>query len=420
LDKGVDEFLKKICRKLCEKLFEHSVDRCVAANRDQVQGKADSTLRRIRLHQRVQDYCQRHKDRFWLLYYPLAQKAIRFQCRKGGDLEERCVEYVSDRILKHLRNFDASQKTEIFEEVRAVLIEGREVSKHRELVCHYVKKIQKDYRNKKIKAEQLKILLDSDIGECRERKDEVLQSALCYGALLSAEETVRLIAKGSPRCEEALRSAVYNELLTMEQFASYIKKTVYSRAVDFFRSKESEWIASDTLDEKADEWDEEALLSEETPHLAILKPEYRLINKLRYGFALDASEFIQVFYSLDYHPEGYGEFFDAEERFYLRLRSVYGLSDDEIEIRSMDVDSIRQSLEEKITRLRENPPVESYIDKEGEIKREIFLKLLYQEPMSSKEIGVILGFTSRQIDKKIENSKKQLKKKNDENGSTLS
>jgi DNA-binding CsgD family transcriptional regulator len=230
------------------------------------------------------------------------------------------------------------------------------------------------------------------------------------------------------------------ELLEKEKFVGYIKQPIQSRFLDFVKSKtytneiiynveraedkdnynDKEEIVTNHIksNERKEEIEkreneEERFKYENIKEKKIelifknLSNEDKVIYKLKYGVRLDNREFLSLTYHLNYIKSVVLDDFNSSEKVYIRFSILYGIEDDSEHFSILeDIDKIKKSISKKISNYRGKLESHSYI----EIKEQIFLKLIYSEPLSAKEIGSIYNLTPRQVDKRVENIKNKLKK----------
>ena len=404
-------FVEKICTGICSNTFENSNSSCIQKHTEN-RTNTTSTLQQIELQKEIIQYCQIHKNRFWILYYTRTQSEIEKICRKCAGQQDKCKNYILDKIVKHIKTFNTEQESVVFAEVRTVLQNNMESTEG--IVNHYVQKLHNCYVKKNRSIDQSIALVENALEHCEDVRyeeflDPVLDACKTYSVSMSLEEIMVLAFKDDTAKVQSFNLHLYEELLQLEKFANYIKKVIQSRFIDFTRSKASELIVSDELEEHMIEEETETEEEYDEALLQTLNEEQTLISKLKYGFRLDNKEFVTVIIKLGYEDVDLLKDLTSEEKFYIKLVTKYALADDSEQLKHFDVPTLQNSIHIKITQERERLQSHSYSEYEESEKKEIYFKLLYAEGMNSKEMGLIFDLTAKQIDKKIENSKKKLK-----------
>lgn len=402
------EILKKFCRKACFHTFENSESGCIEKHANY---NKNTTLQKINLQKEIQTYCQTHKNRFWILYYPSVEKEIGYLCWKCGSQEDKCKDYFLDRVIKHIKAFDVSQESVVFKALRDLLYKQVQPTQNQEIVFIYADKIYKNYEYKSLDIQKASVLIENALEVCnnvdyKTMINTALEAHKAYKVEVKLKAFCLLAFNHDKSKEDDFSKYVLEELMHQEKFTAYMKKIIHSRFIDFTRSKSYELIVSDEIEvhqevNEVEEYDASLLQS--------LNQEQTVINKLKYGFKLDNKEFITVIIKLDYYEVDLLQDLTNEEKFYIKLMTKYALDDDSDQLEHFDVKSLKKSIHIKITQQREKLRSYSYSEYEESDKKEIYFKLLYAETLTSKEIAVIFDLTAKQIDKKIENSKKKLK-----------
>ncbi len=409
---SIINLVKKICQKICLNTFDNSESLCLEKHSISTSNTPNSTVEQVTLQKNIQTYCQTHKDRFWILYYPIVETEVKYLCRKCGSQEDKCKDYILDRVVKSMKAFDVTQESVVFKTLRLFLFEEQQPRQHQEIVFNYADKIHKNYKYKVFNEQKATVLVGNALEACNNpvynnALHTVLDAYKTYDVEIKLQEICLLAFHNEESIEKDFSKYILDELLHQEKFSTYIKKVVYSRFIDFTRSKSSELIVSDEIEvyveenESEEEYDDSLLQS--------LNEEQALLSKLKYGFKLDNKEFVTVIIKLEYKDIDLLQHLTSEEKFYIKLVTKYALKDDSDQLKYYDVPALKESIHIKITQERENLQSYSYSEYEESEKKEIYFKLLYAEALSSKEMGLIFNLTAKQIDKKIENSKKKLK-----------
>lgn len=417
MSKHISLMLQKFCQTLCADLFVRSYEQCLdKATEIDPANASTPTHAIITAKKLLSEFCQAHKDRFWLLYYRHAQKKIAIECRKCGVQADNCQAYVLDRIEKPMQTFDEQSSSEIFLQVRRYLQDSEpKCDEATEIVRYYCTKIKRRYTQQPIEYNEAEVLLDTALQACHCQEHtkvmkQILNGYKIYSAKVVLKELVDHTAQYTSCGQQPLSYCVYDGLINQEKFIAYISKVIKHRVIDFTRSRVYSEVVSDEITEKASTIEDSDEIESESEWIDLLSEEQALIYKLKYGLKLNNREFLTLFYRLDYKVTGLVDMLSNEEKFYIQMISKYGLEDDSTHLYSLDVASIKASLEKKIARYKERL-LHSASHRSGDSeKEEIFLKLLYREPLSAREIGVIFGLRAKQVDKKIENSKKKIQR----------
>lgn len=412
---SVREMVKTLCRTLCANTFEKSEAQCLEKFANVPPSTLhDSVHYAIGIKKELQHFCKTHKNRFWILYYRYAEEKTLSECRRCGAQADRCHDYILDRILKHIKAFDVMRESEVFGQVRQCLL-GEPHEAQSDIVRHYTVKIKKTYTQKATPCDEAEALFENAFETCDEmerlgRLRRIVSGYRTYGSSIVLEELLAQTAAYTAEAEKRLRPCIYNELIHQEKFRAYISKPIRDRLIDFTRSRAYTEVVSDEIEiYQSAQTDEADFDSGEW--IDLLSEEQALIYRLKYGFELDNRAFLTVVNRLDYKDADLISVLSNEERFFIQMVSKYALEDDSEYFAHMDVPAIKASIERKIAKQRESAYRKSYSDYSDSEKKEIYLKLLYKEPLSAKEIGMIFGLSAKQVDKKIENSKKKIKRK---------
>lgn len=407
MQKALD-LLRHFCRQLCANSFENSEESCVATHESGLK-KAAATSQTIELSRRIQQFCQTHQNRFWILYYRAAEKKTAYVCRTCGSEADRCRDYVLDRIVKHIKAFDITRESEVYAQARQALSNGIQCEG---VVRGYVDRIRAAYETKRHDVQTGVALVENalhphDDETLSVRVIRVLDHYKTYQVSIVLKKVVMQSVGEDETAYRGLQNALYEELLHLEKFYTYIAMPVKTRVIDFTRVKGHEPLLSDALDEH--------ILEEETEEaksdlLRLMDGEAALLYKLKYGFTLENHEFVELIIRLDYENEEIIEVLSHEERFYIQLVTKYGLKPDSDFLRQYDISALERSISEKISVQREKLLSCSYKHTQTEGKEEVYFKLLYTEPLSSAEMGMLFGLSAKQIDKKVENAKNRIRK----------
>jgi len=407
------KYIKQLCNKLCANSFENSKDACILHIGRKSYPNVLTTLEKLNLKNNIETFCKTQHNRFWLLYYRITENKVDFKCGSCGVHADKCRDYVLQRVVKHIKAFNIDQESSVFLRVRILLNEEAQEEYSEEIVRFYTKKIKSNYASKTFEVQNAIAILDNIKQLQKDKKFHTKLTKICdgykvYNTSIVLKEVIEQSVDYDEKEELKVRPLVYEELLHLVKFEAYISPVVKTRMIDFTRQTKHHPVVSDELEAQVDEAEE--VLDEESIVLQNLKSEEILMNKLKYGFKLVNREFLTVIAKLDYGSEELLSTLSNEEKFYIKLVTQYDLESGSKHLEFMDIGSIERSINQKILLQREKCQVHSYSDIEEDIKKEIYIKLLYVETLSSKEMGVIFDLTAKQIDKKIENSKKKLKR----------
>jgi len=404
MNSNIDEFIKDICDGECGEYFESSKAYCSALIKEALPPQLLSLTELDRVTQikiariaspLIRKNNQIDKNRFWILYYRLAEYLIELKCSqcKSHNQSLMCAEYILDRTIRHIKIFDVYRESSIFQKVRENLKANLTIhNNNNKIVTVYTQKINKRYTqdtidmyraNAFIENALLQIDIDTIDGYSQDR------------VILKKEFLNRF--KDSSYKKDIITLQLIEELLLMEllyeeKFFNYTNNHfIPKRFIDFIR-RDKPTPTPDLTDEN-DSTDIDNILKE-------IKKETQLILKLKSGISLSNREFIKLVYQLDYKEIDVWSYFTDEEHLEIKLYARNGLD-------------ISNRTDKKISTIREKLKSNSYINIERETKRVTLLKLIYEEEMKSKEIGLLLNFTEKQINKKIENVKNKMKKHKD-------
>jgi len=435
-------FIKTLCTKLCKNYFEKSSNACFS--HISIQDKLSlllkpSTTFEVKITRKIQTFCQATKNNFWLLYYRLSQNRIHFRCDKNHK-SNLCEEYILSRIVKYIQAFDREKESKVFEEVRAALTDKKSIEldiQSQEVVAHYIEKLTEQYDKKAFDFESGVTLIESAMLGQESSIKTLVEKRLQRYRVYQAPIVLKDLIYESLNSDEELKESTLIELLHREKFLNYIRRVIESRFIDFTRSSryskesikdmeapikkpinKSNYYDDDIenmlleIDKKTDYNSDniemgEAMDSESIENiLKLLSTEQQIIYKLKYAMRLNNREFLSLTHRLNYLDSELLDKFTPDERLYIKFSIDYEIEDNSSHFSMIDVPTIKKSISKKISNYRGELQSYSYI--EG--KEEIFIKLIYREPLSAKEIGIVFNLTSKQIDKKVENIKKRLQK----------
>ena len=404
------KLIKSLCSK-CKGYFENSESSCISSIN--IQDKLSlllkpSTQLEVKITRKIQFFCHSTKNRFWILYYRISQSKIFFSCSRCNK-SDLCQEYILSRVIKHIKAFDTEKESRVFNQVRREFRANKEKipldKKSQEVVLYYIKKITNEYEQKAFDFESGVALIENASVEQDNRVKGMIEKRLqryrVYHSPIILKDFISEVLDGTLE----LKEPALIELLDKEKFIHYIRQTIESRFIDFTRSSK---YKIEILKEKSDERETIAVNSSEESIEAILKPlsnEQKIIFKLKNGIELDNREFLYITYKLNPRESPLISKLTPSEKLYIKFSVQYEIDDNSEHFSMIDVKKIKQSISKKITQYRESLDTYSYI--EG--REEILIKLIYTEPLSAKEMGLIFNLTSKQIDKKVENIKKRLK-----------
>jgi len=223
-----------------------------------------------------------------------------------------------------------------------------------------------------------------------------------YHAPIILQEFISQSFYNDTKKSSKFRLLLLIELLHKEKFVNYIKRPIESRFLDFIKSKQ--YSA-----EIVDEVEPKGLINESEELETILdslSSDEKIIYRLKYGIRVDNREFLTITYRINYMDRGLLDVFTPDEKLYIKFSVHYEIDDRSEHFSMIDVERVKESIFQKISDYRGKLESHSYIEEQ----EEIFIKLIYCEALSAKEIGVVFNLTSKQIDKKVENIKKKLKR----------
>ena len=404
MNNNIDEFIKNICDGECNEYFQSSTGRAIA----QIKASLPLDISSQNLNRELQIKIARvaspiikkintiDKNRFWILYYRLAERLISLKCSecKSSNQSLMCEEYILDRIMQYIKKFDIDVESTPFQEVKAFIKKGDYEQKRVGITGNYIKKIFKRYNNESIDSDTANALIENAIIDIDERV--IFQKDFSEVKINLKNEISKRLNHNKGKTSTLLYSLLM-ELLYEEKFFNYMNNHVIkNRFIDFIRratipdiEPEPSTVENDSI-LKLDEVLEE--------YIEIIPQDIKLILRLKIGERLNNRDFIRVAYLFDYREIDIFENFTYEE--YLEIK-FYARNNIDISLK----------IDKKISQVREKLKSNSYIDIEDDKKRVTLLKLIFSEEMKAKEIGMLLGYTDKQINKKIENIKKKINNK---------
>ena len=408
---SMSNLIQTLCTQ-CKKYFKNSVKSCISTipfHERMALLLKPSTHLEVKITRKIQNFCDVSKNRFWMLYYRLSEKKICFRCDKNHK-SNLCEEYIMSRIIKYIQAFDREKESTVFTQVRAELREKQSVKLDRqsqEVVTHYIKKITEQYEKKAFDFESGLALIESAILKQEDLIKISIEKRVQRYRVYHAPIVLKDLICESLSSDKELKESTLIELLHKEKFENYIRRVIESRFIDFTRSSkyhkesiEDTEIPITTQTNSSNNYDDIENI------LKLLSTEQQIIYKLKYAIRLNNREFLTIIYKLNYLDKRLLDRFTPEERLYIKFSVYYEIGDNSSHLSMIDVTKIKASILKKISNYREKLQSHSYI----ETQEEIFIKLIYTEPLSAKEMGVVFDLTSKQIDKKVENIKKRLMK----------
>ncbi len=404
MDSDIEQFIENMCNGECSKYFLSSKKRAI----EQIKTTLPSNIFSQKFDLELQIKIVRvaspiikkintiDRNRFWIIYYRLAEKLILSKCSKCKSSNQRlmCEEYILDRIIQYIKKFDIDIESPPLQEVRGFIKKGNYDNRTKAgIIGNYIKKIFQRYNKEYIDRDTANAIIENAILEIDEKI--IPQKDFKEKINLKNEILKRLNNK-----KEKISILIYSilmELFYEEKFFNYINNHVIPKKfIDFIRYwkfRDNEFIEP-TLT-SIEEIKLEEILSD---YLDVLPEKIRLILRLKIGERLNNRDFIKLVYLFNYRDIDIFENFTDEE--YLAIK-FYARNNIEF---SAEIDK-------KISKVREKLKANSYIDIEDDNKRVILLKLIFNEEMKAKEIGMLLNYSEKQIYKKIENIKKKINKR---------
>ena len=282
-----------------------------------------------------------------------------------------------------------------------------------EIIKYYTKKIINDYSIKNFDFDIASALLENIMIEFKSDKIErELRRYKVYQSVIILEEFIAQSFNDNRKEGSIFFLPILMELLNREKFVNYIKKPIESRLIDFIRSRsydsekvydieENQHLQTSNIQENSsiEHSDIDNILKQ-------LDNDSRIIYKLKFAIKLDNREFLRLTYKMNYLGKYFIDIFTPDEKLYIKFSIHYKIDDDSEHFSMIDIAQTRASIFQKISDYRGKEQSHSYI----EAHEEIFIKLIYIEPLSAKEIGTIFDLTAKQVGKKVENIKNRLKK----------
>lgn len=403
------QLIKTLCTK-CKNYFENSEQSCIS--NINLQEKLyllikSSTKLEVKIVRKIKQFCKKTQNRFWTIYYRISESKIYFSCNRCNK-SDLCKEYILGRVIKHIKAFDINQESIVFKTVREKLTKKEtqlQLDKNsQEVVNYYINKINKEYKQMAFDFDMGLAFVENVLENIEDETQKLVEKRVQRYRVYKAPIILRdLILESLGNEDKELKKSILIELLHKEKFVNYIKQPIESRFLDFIKSKQYSnevniEIESNDINKGSDD-DIQSLLK-------TLSNEQQIIYKLKYGIRLDNREFLNITYKLNYLDKTILNEFTLDEKLYIKFSLYYKIDDDSEHFSMINVKEINQSISKKISNYREKLKSHSYIENQ----EEIFIKLIYSEPLSAKEMGTIFDLTSRQINKKVENIKKRLKK----------
>ena len=413
------KLIKILCSK-CKSYFENSETSCISSIH--IQDKLSlllkpSTKLEVKITRKIHSFCHSTKNSFWILYYRISQSKIYFSCAKCNK-SNLCEEYILSRIIKHIKAFDITKESKVFKKVREELtkkdlestalaspnLETPKLDKNsKEVVNHYVNKIKDEYSQRAFDFESgIALIENASVEQDREIKNLIEKRVYRY-RVYKAKIILKNLIVEALESDKKLKEPMLIELFYKEKFLNYIRQVIESRFIDFTRSPK---YKNETTQEIEKSEKERSSIEDIDTILESLSNEQKIIYKLKYAIRLDNREFLHITYKMNYLDKSLVESFTPSEKLYIKFSVHYEIEDDSTHFSMIDVKQVKESISKKISYHRETIESRSYI----EDKEEIYIKLIYTEPLSAKEMGIVFNLTSKQIDKKVENIKKRLKR----------
>jgi hypothetical protein len=411
----MNQFIKKLCHKLCHNLFHKSSTYCI----QQITLKDKflllttlSTEQKVHINRKINNFCQVNKNRFWIIYYRFSEKKIDFSCQRCNKFE-LCQAYILKRIIKHIKAFDTQQESTIFKEVREILTLKNKMADNfkkgeKEIIEFYKERVFTNYKEKAFDLQTAMALIENTLLKVEHNDISlIIKQRLQRYQLYQSPIILEAFFIENSQEELILKKTSLLELLTYEQFINYIKKPLESRYIDFLRSSQS--IKEVSQEEEESQKIEYKLDSDTIDNLLeSLSYKEKILYKLRYGFKLTNQEFLTISEQLKDINEALIQLFTTTEKLYIKFLIHYNLDETSEHFTIFqDKEAIKASISTKLLNYREKFNINSYKGKDSE---EIVMKLIYNEPLRAKELGEVLGFTDKEIHKKVENIKKKLKR----------
>ena len=404
MNSNIDKFITNICVGECQEYFQSSQARAIAQIKASLSPDISSQKFNLELQIEIARIASPiikkintiDKNRFWIIYYRLTQRLISLKCSecKSSNQSLMCEEYILDRIMQYIKKFDIDVESTPFQEVRAFIKKGDYEQERVGVIGNYIRKIFKRYSQESIDSDTANALIENAL-ICIDEKN-ISQKDFSETKINLKNEISKRLNHDKGKISTLLYSLLM-ELLHEEKFFNYINNHVIkNRFIDFIRKATLPDIEpkSPSIDNNPPiELDD--ILAE---YLTIIPTDVKLILRLKIGEKLNNRDFIKVAYLFDYREIDIFENFTDNEHLEIKF---YARNSIDI---SLDIDR-------KISKVREKLEANSYINIEADKKRVTLLKLIFSEEMKVKEIGMLLGYSDKQIHKKIENIKRKINNK---------
>ena len=428
------DFIKKLCQQGCGTYFEKSSDSCIShinfKERLSLMLKP-STLLEVKIAREVQNFCATDKNRFWRIYYHICDFKINLSCKQSYK-PDLCQTYISKKIIKHLKKFDARQESKVFLTVKDNLkkidevyqenyLKLKDIVKNRlgsdtkentdEVIKYYTNKIINEYSTKEFDFDVASALIENTLINSQSDKIErQLRRYRVYQSTIILEEFMAQSFADNREKSSIFFLPILMELFNKEKFVNYIKKPIESRLIDFTRSRPYDSEKVYDIEEKQNIHNSGMQENQNIENRDIdnilkqLDSDNRIIYKLKLGIKLNNREFLTLTYKMNYLGKYFINIFTPDEKLYIKFSMYYGIDDKSEHFSLIDIDKVKASIYQKISEYRGKEESHSYI----ETHEEIFIKLIYTEPLNAKEIGTLFDLTAKQVGKKVENIKKRL------------
>ena len=401
----IDEFIENICDGECTEYFLSSKKRAIKQIKTTISSEIFSKNLNRELEIEIAKIASTiikkintiDKNRFWVIYYRLAEKLISLKCNecKSSNQILMCEEYILDRIMQYIKKFDIDVESTPFQEVREFIEKGDYEQKRAGVAGNYIRKIFKRYNQKSIDSDTANALIENAMVAID--KEVIPQKDFSEKIILKNEISKRL--KHDQGKISTLLYSLLMELLYEEKFFNYANNHVIpKRFIDFIRYwkfRDNESTPTESTLTPIEEVKLEEILAD---YLDIIPEDTKLILRLKIGERLNNRDFIKVAYLFDYREIDIFENFTDEENLAIKFYARNNIE-------------FLAEIDKKISEVREKLEANSYIDIEDDKKRVTLLKLIFSEEMKAKEIGMLLGYSDKQVNKKIENIKKKINKR---------
>jgi hypothetical protein len=421
MNANLTNFIKDMCNKECGEYFEISKESCFIQIKERL---SSNMLFQRNLNQKLQIKVARvaspiirnnnqiDKNRFWILYYRLAEKLIISKCDQANlstTDNMMCKEYILNRLINQIKTFNINTESIPFQEVRANLneiakiyytsnnffldIDPLKLQYTNGVVKNYTNKILKRYSKDSVDIYSIEAIIENALLNIGVDNSKTYQKKGEKGYI---EKEISIYLNHNKNEMEIILYPILLELLHQEKFFNYINNYfINNRFIDFTRTLKNVPAIPIKKDDNPEPLSIEEILKD---YLELIPLETLLILRLKIGERLNNREFIKLVYNFDYKQIDILSHFDDEEvleiKFYVRN----------------NID-ISKETNKKISKIREKLKANSYINREDDAKRVVLLKLIFSEEMNAKEIGLFLGYRDKQIYKKIESIKNKINNK---------